>query len=78
MYYICSIETKAFSRGKTKTSQNLDNSIDGTFWGVAIAISIGKGNFWGRDWCSTAPKPTNGRLQDSGSTPDGSTCLSCD
>ncbi|WP_229451170.1 hypothetical protein [Nostoc sp. CHAB 5715] len=43
--------------------------------GISLATSFGSTHFWGRDWCSTAPKPTNGRLQDSGSIPDGSTRL---
>ncbi|WP_445636432.1 hypothetical protein [Nostoc sp. DSM 114161] len=53
------MKTKASPRGEGKTSQNQENRIATTFWG--------------RDWRSPAPKPTNGRLQDSGSIPDDST-----
>nr|MDZ8015646.1 hypothetical protein [Nostoc sp. ZfuVER08] len=52
------MKTKTSPRGQTKTSQNLDNS-------------IASYNFWGRDWRSSSPKPTNGRLQDSGTLWEG-------
>ncbi|OUL22336.1 hypothetical protein BV372_30600 [Nostoc sp. T09] len=69
---------QASSRSKSKTSQNLDNCIDATVWEKSLTTLMSIAHFWGRDWRLTAPKPTNGRLQDLGSIPNGSTCFDFD
>ncbi|MBD2597635.1 hypothetical protein H6G74_25405 [Nostoc spongiaeforme FACHB-130] len=60
----------AHSKGKNSSLQNLDNLINTAIFGITHCR--------GRDWRSTAPKPTNGRLQDLGSIPNGSICFDFD